>query len=351
MRHFLLAAVPILWATGAAAQQMPSMPGMSMPGESQTATKPTPKNAKAKTNEKTGDESGTPAARTQPANSRAGSGMKGMSMPSGSGGGTMPGMKMPQSGPGMNRQQMPAIPESPPPPPPRDHAADRYYDPAMMEAARVGLKEEHGGSIYSKVMANLAEFQSPGGYRWDGQAWFGGDINRLVLKSEGSGTRRRGLEEAEIQALYSRAVGVFTDVQAGVRYDFKPNPSRTYATVGVQTIFPYWFEFEGALFLSTKGELLARLEGTYDLLLTQRLILQPRVELNFAAQNSPDINVGSGLSNAELGLRLRYEFRREFAPYIGVSYDQKIGRTADYARAEGEDVRAVKFVTGIRAWF
>lgn len=278
-------------------------------------------------------------------------GMKGMSMPSGSGSGGIAGMKMPQGGLGMNHQQESAIPETPPPPAPRDHAADYYYDPLLMGAARAGLRDENGGGIFSQVLANIAEFQSGGSYRWDGQVWLGGDINRFVLKSEGSGTARRGPEEAEIQALYSRAVGVFTDFQAGVRYDFKPSPSRTYATVGIQTIVPYWFGFEGALFLSNKGELLGRLGGTYDLMLTQRLVLQPRVELNFAAQDSPDINLGSGLSNAELGLRLRYEIRREFAPYIGVSYDQKVGRTAGFARSRGEDVGAVKFVTGIRAWF
>ncbi|MBX9659106.1 MAG: copper resistance protein B [Nitrospiraceae bacterium] len=351
MKQLLLAVVPVLWAAGVLAQQMPAMPGMNMPGASQTSGKTNPKAFKAKPKGQAGDKTDKSGASTQPASPQVGkdmSGMKSMRMPSGSGSSAMPGMKMPLGG---SAKQMPTIPESPPPPPPRDHAADRYYDPAAMEAARVELRDDHGGGIYSKVMANIAEFQSGGRYRWDGQAWIGGDINRLVLKSEGSGTRRDGPEEAELQALYSRAVGVYTDFQAGVRYDFKPTPSRTYATVGVQTIFPYWFSFEGALFLSSKGELLARLEGTYDLMLTRRLVLQPRVELNFAAQNSPDINVGSGLSDAELGLRLRYEIRREFAPYIGVSYNQKVGRTAYFAHSEGKDPGAVKFVTGIRAWF
>jgi copper resistance protein B len=171
-----------------------------------------------------------------------------------------------------------------------------------------------------------------------------------VVKSEGEGTRGRGVESAELQALYSRAVGVYTDVQAGVRQDFEPR-GRTYATVGFETLLPYWFDVEGAAFLSTKGELLGRLEGAYDLRLTNRLILQPRAELNFAAQDTRATGTGSGLSNAELGLRLRYEIRREFAPYVGLSWDRKVGRTADYSRALGEGVVDKSVVFGVRSFF
>lgn len=258
----------------------------------------------------------------------------------------MPGMDM---GP----TAQPDIPKSPPPPPPADRAADRFFPRAEMDQAVAQLRREHGAVITSKVMTNLAEFQArkgADGYRWDGQAWFGGDINRFVLKSEGEGTRGEGIEAAEVQALYSRAVGVYTDVQIGVRQDFEPH-NRTYATVGFESLFPYWFDIEGAAFLSNKGELLGRIEGTYDLRLTNRLILQPRAEFNLAAQDTLETRTGSGLSNAELGLRLRYEIRREFAPYIGVSWDRKFGKTADYARAFGEDVKATSFVVGVRAFF
>ena len=126
------------------------------------------------------------------------------------------------------------------------------------------------------------------------------------------------IERAEAQALYSHAIDPYFNLQAGLRYDFRPNPSRVYATVGVEGLAPSFFELEGALFLSNKGELMARAEGYYDQRITQRLILQPRAELNFAAQSSSDIGVGSGLSDAEVGVRLRYDIRREFAPYIGV---------------------------------
>jgi copper resistance protein B len=245
------------------------------------------------------------------------------------------------------------IPNTPPPAPPADYAADHFYDPAAMAAARAAVRREHGGAAIAQAMASLAEYQARpggGGYRWEGQASFGGDIDRLVLTTEGEGRLRQGLDSAELQALYSRAIDPYFNLHAGVRQDFAPL-GRTYATVGFQGVVPYWIDIQGALFLSTRGELLGRVEGTYDLRLTQRLILQPRVELNLAAQNTPQTQTGSGLSTAELGLRLRYEIRREFAPYIGVSYDQKVGETANYARARGEDPATVSFVAGVRAWF
>lgn len=272
---------------------------------------------------------------------------------------SMPGMAMPaepdtpaQPNTAAMSPDASEIPDTPPPPTPTDHAADRFYDPAAMTAARRSLREEHGGATFSKVIANLAEYQarSGDGYRWDAQAWYGGDIDRLVIKSEGEGSGREGVEAAEAQALYSRAVGPYFDFQAGLRQDFRPT-ARTYLTAGVEGVLPYWFEVNAAVFLSTRGELLARFEGTYDLRLTQRLILQPRAELNFAAQDTLETRTGAGLSNAELGLRLRYEIRREFAPYVGVSFDRKLGRTADYARLRGEGAGGASFVAGIRTWF
>ncbi|MBP7817119.1 MAG: copper resistance protein B [Phenylobacterium sp.] len=265
----------------------------------------------------------------------------------------MPEMVMPGSTDSQPLLSEIEVPKTPPPAPPADHAADRYSPPEAMAAARTQLRQEHGAMPVSKVMASLAEHQArkgADGYRWEGEAWFGGDINRLVLKTEGEGTSGEGVESAELQALYSRAVGVYTDVQVGMRQDFEPR-GRTYATVGFETLLPYWFEVEGAAFLSTKGDLLGRLEGSYDLRLTNRWILQPRAELNFAAQDDRAAGTGSGLSNAELGLRLRYEIRREFAPYIGVSWERKVGRTADYARALGDTVEDKSVVFGVRSFF
>lgn len=257
--------------------------------------------------------------------------------------------------------QMPQMPagemtkpagDAPPPDPPRDFAADRIFPSGEMAAARAALRREHGGSTVTMIFFNLAEYQvrkRRDGYRWDGEAWVGGDLNRLVVKSEGEGAWGRSVEEAEVQLLYSRAIAPYFDIQAGVRYDIRP--SRAYATIGFEGLAPYWFEVEGALFLSDKGDLLARLEGYYDQRMTQRLILQPRAEFNFAAQDVPETRTGSGLSDIELGLRLRYEIRREFAPYIGVSWARKFGDSARFARADGERAAATSLVLGIRAFF
>ena len=244
--------------------------------------------------------------------------------------------------------------DAPAPPVPTDHAADRSFPPGVMAQARDEFRTEQGGQNFHRVLFNLAEYQvhdGKDGYRWDGEAWWGGDINRLVVKSEGEGTFRESVDSAEVQALYSRAIGPYFNLQAGVRHDFQPSPTQTFATVGIEGLAPYQFDVSSALFLSTKGDLLARAEATYDERITQRLILQPRVELNFAAQDVPDDRIGAGLSDAELGLRLRYEISRQFAPYIGVSYSTKVGRSATFARRDGEAPHSTSLVLGIRTWF
>lgn len=240
-----------------------------------------------------------------------------------------------------------------PPDAPSEFAADRFFPQGDMNRARGTLRDEHGGALTYKIMSNLLEYQSQNGedgYRWDGQAWFGGDIDRVVVKTEGQGSSDK-VDDAEVQVLYSRAWDHVTDLQVGIRQDIEPNPSRTYLALGFQSLLPSWFEVEGALFLGQRGQVLGRLTGSYDFHLTQRLVLQPRVEVNAAAQDDPAIGLGSGLSDAEVGLRLRYEIQREFAPYIGVSWDRKFGDTADYARADGERAETTSFVVGLRAWY
>jgi len=243
---------------------------------------------------------------------------------------------------------------APAPAPAPGLAASRYYGEAAMSEADRDLRREHGGMTYYQVLFNLAEYQARkggDGYRWDGEAWIGGDINRLTLKSEGEGTFGKPLEAAEVQALYSRALDPYWNLQAGVRYDFKPNPSRTYATVGIEGLAPYWFDVEGALFLSDKGDVLGRAEAWYDERVTQFFVLQPRVEANFAAQDVRRDGIGSGLTDLELGLRLRYEKSREFAPYVGVSWERQFGDTARFTRARGDDTGGFSFVAGVRTWF
>ena len=270
----------------------------------------------------------------------------------------MPGMAMPPGVPSAAGAPLAgtALPagDAPPPPVPPDHYADRRFDPAAMAVARARMMgEEGGGGSLHQIVFNLAELQihdGRAGYRWDGEAWFGRDLSRIVVKSEGEGGRD-GLDSAEIQALYSRAVGPYFNLQGGVRHDIAPTPTRTYASIGVEGLAPYMVEIEAALFLSTRGELVGRVEGWYDQRITQRLVLQPRVELNLAAQDLADARIGAGLSDAETGLRLRYEIAREFAPYVGVSYEAKTGRTADDARKAGRDVTATSVVIGTRFWF
>lgn len=242
----------------------------------------------------------------------------------------------------------------PAPPSPTDHAADALYDPAVMARARAAMVRENGGMTYSKVMLDRLEYRASSGadgYAWEGEGWIGGDVNRFAFKTEGEGEVGGPLESAEVQALYSRAIDPWFNLEAGVRQDFRPSPRRTYAVVGIEGLAPYWFEVGAQAFLSDKGDAHLRLEGSYDQRLTQRLILQPAVEVNIAAQDVPELGIGSGFSDIELGLRLRYEVAREFAPYVGVNWERKLGDSADYARAVDERVSATSLVMGVRFWF
>jgi copper resistance protein B len=242
----------------------------------------------------------------------------------------------------------------PPPPLPKQAAADAVYGPAAMRMSRQHLQEFHGGQQLYQVMFNVAEAQfrnGRDGFKWDASAWYGGDIDRLWLKSEGEGEFGGPVEQAEVQALYSHAIGPYFNAQAGIRYDIEPNPSRAYAVVGIEGLAPSFFDVEAALFLSHKGELMARAEASYDQRITQRLILQPNLEVNLSAQDVPELGLGSGLTDAEAGLRLRYDIRREFAPYVGVEYRRTFGETRELREAAEEETGGWSFVTGIRWWF
>lgn len=234
------------------------------------------------------------------------------------------------------------------------HAADRLFDAQEMATAREQLHTEHGGMKTYLVLADRFETRVGDGeenYLWDVQGWYGGDVHKLWLKTEGEGGLGDDLESAEFQALYSRAIAPFFDIQAGVRYDVRPDPDRSHLVVGLEGLLPYVFEIDAAAFLSEKGDLTGRLEGEYDLQINQRLILQPRVEVNFAAQEVPELRIGSGVGSIEAGVRLRYEVRREFAPYVGIGWERKLGETGDFARAAGEDRGGWQAVVGVRTWF
>lgn len=235
------------------------------------------------------------------------------------------------------------------------NAADAYYGRAEMAAARAATRAEHGAQTHFFVLGERLEYHSNSGdpkLVWDGQGWFGGDVHRLWVKTEGEyafeGDR---LEEAEVQLLYSRAISPFWELQAGIRHDTDPDPSRSYAVIGMQGLAPQWFELDGALFLSDEGNVSARIEAEYEFRFTQRLMLQPRIELNAAFSDDRAIGVGSGLSTIESGLRLRYEVVREFAPYVGVSWSRSLGTTKDFQRIAGRDTTEISFVAGLRFWF
>ena len=235
------------------------------------------------------------------------------------------------------------------------HAADAIWGEAAMAPARAGLARENGGMRFGTVLVERLELRVPteGGaeaYLWDVQGWFGGDIDKFVLKSEGEGEFSHGLEDAEVQALWGHAIGPFVDLQAGVRLDVEPE-TRSHAVLGLQGLAPYMLHFDAALFLSDRGDLTARLEAEYDQKLTQRLILQPRFEIEAAAQDIPERGIGAGLTKIEPGLRLRYEIVPEFAPYLGIEYEARLGETADIARAEGEDAAGFRLLAGLRFWF
>ncbi|NOZ09662.1 MAG: copper resistance protein B [Gammaproteobacteria bacterium] len=196
----------------------------------------------------------------------------------------------------------------------------------------------------------LRDAQGGDRFVWDAQAWVGYDLKKIWIKTEGE--RAAGnTEEAEIQFLYSQSIAKYWDLQAGWRRDIRPEPNRDWAVFGVQGLAPYFFEVDAALFVGTDGRTAARLEAEYEFLITQRLILTPDIEFNLYGKDDPVIGVGSGLSDMELGLRLRYEIRREFAPYVGVNWIKKFGGTADLARVAGEPSEDLQWVAGIRVWF
>ena len=248
------------------------------------------------------------------------------------------------------------IPQGPPPPEAFEgpaFAADAFVGAEKMAASRASVVREVSGLPVFWFQADRAEYRAregKDGYLWDVQGYYGGDLDKFWFKSEGEGSFGEKPEAAEVQGLWSHAIGPWWDLQVGARQDLA-GPERTYAVVGVQGLAPYLFEVDTAAFLSTKGDLTARIEAELDQRITQRLILQPRVELNLSAQDIPELGIGAGLDTAEVGLRLRYEFAREFAPYLGIEQEWKLGGSADYARLLGEGTSATNFVIGVRFWF
>ena len=211
---------------------------------------------------------------------------------------------------------------------------------------------------FGSLLVDELEYQLRDGtdnVRWDVVGWYGGDYDRLWIKTEGDWQVEdvRG-GNAEAQALYGRLIAPYWDVQVGVRYDLVSteghNQSRGFGVLGLQGLAPYWFEVEPAFFVSEDGDVSGRVTVSYDLLLTQRLILQPRFDLDAAVQAVPQYQVGQGVNSIALGLRLRYEIYRELAPYIGLVWQNSYGETADLERSAGEQSEQVAGVVGVRIW-
>ncbi|CCN17620.1 copper resistance protein B [Bordetella bronchiseptica] len=185
---------------------------------------------------------------------------------------------------------------------------------------------------------------------YDLQGWFGRDFDKAVLKAEGEVAGGK-LQDARTELLWGHAITPYWDTQLGLRYDTGTGPGRGWLAFGVQGLAPYWFDVEATGYVGDGGRTALRLAASYDLLLTQKLILQPRAEAQFYGKSDPERDIGSGLSNATVGLRLRYEFSRQFAPYIGVERSGSFGKTADFVRASGERAQETRWVAGVRFWF
>ncbi len=189
--------------------------------------------------------------------------------------------------------------------------------------------------------------------RWDGQGWIGNDYNKLWVKSEGRyGVDGRGrMSDGDQEVLYDRPVSEFFDVQAGVRYDLDSLRGRTWAALGLQGLAIGFWNVEATVYASDGGHYALRTNASYDLYLTQRLVLQPQFETNWYTATDRPRRIGAGLSDIDMGLRLRYELSRKFAPYVGVSYQRQFGGTSGLVREDGGYVNDVRFLFGVRTWF
>lgn len=260
----------------------------------------------------------------------------------------MPMPMAPAAMPGMDMPPGAVAPTAPITPIPVLTDADRAAAAPPSDGMAV-----HDNSIQSYLLFDRLETwkADPGaGLAWEGEGWIGTDRNRLWLRSEGEGGNGR-IENADLEVLYGRSVARWWDVVAGVRQDFGAGPSQTFAAIGVLGLAPYKYELEATAYFSPSGQTAARVEATYDTLFTNRLILQWQAEANLYGQGDARRGVGAGLATIEAGLRLRYEFTRQFAPYIGIVRERAFGATAELRGNAGKDSNDTRIVAGLRLWF
>lgn len=252
--------------------------------------------------------------------------------------------------PGMNMDNMMDSMQGGSPPP---DARDPDYSDGLELGPLPGMHMPDDAPYGQVLLDQFEGFRGRSGemgIRLDGQAWYGTDLNNVWLKAESE--RSNGtLGSTRLEALYNRAFSSYFGWQAGWRHDVGGGPSRNWAALGIQGLAPYWFDLEATAYVGESGRTALRLEAEYELYITQRVVLQPDVEVQIYGKNDPERGIGSGLSNVDLGLRLRYEITRKFAPYIGVDWGRKFGSTADLARRSGDDVSETRFVAGIRLWY
>jgi copper resistance protein B len=233
------------------------------------------------------------------------------------------------------------------PPDPPQHPMHEMSNEQMIE-----LMQMEDNARFSMLLFDELEWHEKNdedAVHWDAEAWYGTDYDKLWLRSEGN--RVGGDYEGLAELFWDRIVGRWWHAQAGVRHDFGEGPSRDWVGLGIQGVAPHWFELEATLYLGEQGRTAARVSGELELFMTQRLILQPKIEFDLYGKDDPENSLGSGLADSEIGLRLRYEIRREIAPYLGVVWTRSYGETADFGRAAGEDVDELRFVAGLRVWF
>jgi copper resistance protein B len=260
------------------------------------------------------------------------------------------GAQDPHAGHVMEQAPAPARPEQVELPPFIPRLTDEDRRAAFPDTE--GHHAAHDKSLNYFVLLDQFEWQGgrENAFNVDTTGWFGRDRDRLWFRAEGDREDGR-IGEAHAHVLYGRQIHRWWDVVAGVRQDARPGPSQSWAAFGVQGLAPYWFEVEATAYVSTAGHVQARFEAEYDLRVTNRWIVQPLAELELSATDDPERRVGTGLGRSDIGFRLRYLVRREFAPYAGMTWTRRYGGTADYARSHGEATGAARLVLGVRMWF
>lgn len=365
-----------------------SMPGMTMPAPASSTLRPATKAPAKKAKKKLRAAQPTPASHTmQDMKGMDHGAMQGMPMPakpassaaptgdmSGMDHASMPGMSpggmkgMDHAGMvGMDHGAMPpkaqggmagmgAMPGmtmgpmqggSPPP-----NARSPDYSDGVGYGPMLGMHMLDDASQGMLLIDQLEVFhgRDANGQVWEAEGWYGNDENKLWIRTEGERSRGK-LDDGDLEAFWNHAIATYWSTQLGARQDIGAGPKRTWAAFGVQGLAPYWFELEATGYVGTNGRTAARLRAEYELLFTQRLILQPEAEVNLYGKDDPQRRIGSGVSDVQFGLRLRYEFHRQFAPYIGVNWVRRIGTTADYARQDHQPVLDRQIVAGVRIWF